>query len=136
MVRLYDAALERWLTSPFIDEFWSSAVIHVVVRWVRLVTNNHAPSTDAAHATFVLAKIIGPFIAPDEHFLRLVRSLQLNGTSIQAIKEALESNGSNLDHIAEVIRALADIDARFAASALRLLADIQANPTAEIGKLE
>ena len=127
---LRDAALECWLTTPLPEEYWSSAVVHIAVRWSRPF-RRRAESDDPAPATFeeevrVLASVIGPFVAPSEHFLRLLRSLQRNGTSLATIRDALIANGSGLDDVIANVGALGALDTRFASRTTELLEHLAA----------
>lgn len=128
--RLYDAALESWLTAAVPEEYWSNAVVHVAVRWSRLVRQrikpDGPPSETSAEEVSVLANVIRPFVAPGEHFLRMVRSLQRNGTALSTIRDALVANGSSLDDIIATVGALGAIDARFASRTTGFLAHLGA----------
>lgn len=125
---LYDAALECWLTAPVPEEFWSNAVIHIAVRWSRLMRRRGEAEDQTSAApvqeSHILANIIGPFVAPSEHFLRMLRSLQRNGTSMSTIRDSLIANGSSLDDIVATANELGVVDARFAARTTELLACI------------
>ncbi|MDX7952434.1 hypothetical protein P7D22_14785 [Lichenihabitans sp. Uapishka_5] len=129
---IYDAALERWLTTAFNEDFWSSAVVHIVVRSARNLESDAeaheggstvAPQGERAS----LAQLIVPFVGPNELFLRIIRSLQLNGISNSDIAVALETNGLTIDGLAASIEMLGGVDQRFASTNSHLMSQIQAH---------